>query len=120
MKRVSAFSNHILSYLSYCGLPPDPTPSLHFMQKALEKFWLLENFARSEGWTAEDRAARFQGEPLRPQDSQPYWPRIFILTQYGSQARLLRMLLQMNHGVTLNIAGNFVVRSALASALPTA
>ena len=82
------------------------------MQKALEKFWYLEGYARQHGWSAADRAARFHGTPLNatgPQ--QPHWPRVFLLTQYSAQARLLRTLLQMNHGVTADIAANFVVRS---------
>ena len=87
----------------------------HGVQKALEYFWFFENAAREEGWTAEERAARFHGAPLHPGGTAPFWPRVFILSQYTAQARLVRLLLQMNFGVHAAIAANFVVRNQTAS-----
>lgn len=61
------------------------------VQKAKELFWELESHARRHGWSDAERAARFHGLPRHGLDADaagtvaPFWPRIFVLTQYSAQ-----------------------------------
>jgi hypothetical protein len=81
------------------------------MQKALEYFWYLENYAQSHCWTGADRSAYFYGQPLEATSTLPHWPRIFILTQYSAQARLVMALLDTHPCVTPLVRSNIVVRA---------
>ena len=60
----------------------------HAVQKAKELFTFLENQALAKGWGPHERAAAFHGEAhpqCSPSPEHPWWPRVFVLTQYNQQ-----------------------------------
>lgn len=84
------------------------------MQKAKTVFFALEQRAAALGWGAAQRAQGFQGLPhpeLSPDPEHPWWPRVFLLSQYSAQVRLLHALLENDAEVPAHLAGNFVAQT---------
>ena len=107
---------------SSCSLLPLAPPNLppktsNPPQKAKEAFWYLHRTAKALRWTPEQRRAAFHGpaQTAATVDGATIeagaWPRVFVLTQYARQVRLLQALLRADAEVTPDISNCFVVRA---------
>jgi hypothetical protein len=82
------------------------------VQKAKELFDFLERHAAawSDDVAADKRARHFHGLPHPDKRSEgAWWPRIFILSQYSAQCKLIRALLEADPDVSGEVSSNFVV-----------
>lgn len=79
------------------------------MQKAKQA---LDQAAEQLSWTALERDAQFH-EPVDSEGIRQ--PRVFILSLYSHQTRLLRALLKGDPDISARMMPNFVVRSSCSS-----
>lgn len=82
------------------------------MQKAKQAYWALDQAAEQLCWTALERDAQFHG-PVNSEGIRR--PRVFILSLYSHQTRLLRALLKGDPDISAGMMPNFVVRFSCSS-----